>query len=424
MRFPPALALFAALAGLPACHSSQAKPRKSAHSAASAAASSAATAAPSAPSGSAPAASASSAPSGSAAAAASAPKSCPADMKAIPGATFWVGARRGTGSHEESPRFQTKVADFCLDTTEVTVDAYEECVKSGDCKQAHKKRHFCNLRWKGRGKHPINCVDWHMAHDYCAWKQRRLPTEVEWEYAARGGTEYRKYSWGDEEPDGRTCWKHPFGSCPVKSYDAGAFGLFDMTGDVWEWTSTWFGPYPWPPVHSPTKVYRGGSWSRRFDKWMDTKLRDRMPPNKWGSHLGFRCALTLPDTKCPFGRTKDGSQCLFKVTAMNCGRGEKWNGLRCARKGESKCKKGWVEKAGHGCELAEPVKRKFTPPDTSKVTRSRSPGFDPDCHKYYPGRPNAWRYSGGTHAARNIVSGKSGCKNRDVGVGWNSCCCP
>ncbi len=345
-------------------------------------------------------------------------------MTAIPGATFWVGSRRGTGSHEESPRFQTQVADFCLDTTEVTVDAYEKCVTAGACKQSHDTRQTCNAHRKDHGQHPINCVDWHMAHDYCAWEHRRLPTEVEWEYAARGGTEYRKYSWGSEEPDGHTCWKHPGGSCPIKSYAAGAFGLYDMTGNVWEWTSTWFGLYPWPPVHSPSKVYRGGSWSRRFDKWMDTKLRDRAPPHFWGSHLGMRCALTLPGTKCPFGRTEDGTQCRFKVTTMNCDPGLHWNGVRCARKGEPECNPGWVVKPGHGCELAEPVKQKFEPVDTGSVTRSRSPGFDPDCHKYYPGRPRAFRYSGGTHAARNIVSGKAGCKNRDVGVGWNSCCCP
>lgn len=416
MRLSAALALLA-LIGLPACRSSHAEPAPRGGASAQAAPGTAAA------SGLAPA-SASSAPAASASSAPAEVTSCPSGMKPISGATFWVGSRRGTGSHEESPRFQTKVADFCLDTTEVTVDAYEACVKAGGCKQAHDKRHFCNLHWKGRGQHPINCVDWHMADSYCAWKRRRLPTEVEWEYAARGGDEYRKYSWGNESPDGHTCWKHPFGSCEIKSYPAGAFGLYDMTGNVWEWTSTWFGAYPWPPVQSPTKVYRGGSWSRRFDKWMSTKLRNRYAENQWGSHLGIRCALTLPGTTCPFGRTDDGSQCRFSVTDMSCEPGEHWNGVRCARKGASKCQQAWVEKPGHGCVPAEPVKDEAHAVDTNGVTRSRSPEFDADCHQYYPGRPNAWRYAGGTHAARNIVSGRSGCKNRDVGVGWNSCCCP
>ncbi len=345
-------------------------------------------------------------------------------MQTIPGGKFWVGTQAGVGANEESPRFQTTVAPFCLDTEEVGVDDYKQCVDAGKCAPARDTRRFCNMRYPDRGDHPINCVDWHQAHDYCAYKHARLPTEVEWEYAARGGDEYRTYSWGNESPDGRTCWKHPGGSCKRKSYAAGAFGLYDMTGDVWEWTSTWYGAYPWPPVHALTKVYRGGSWSRRFDKWMNTKLRNRYRPDEWGSHLGMRCALTLPATKCPFGRTKDGTRCELAVTAMDCAPLEKWNGVRCAREGASECVQGQHKEPGHGCVLDEDVSGKLPPTDLAGVTSARSPGFDPDCQKYYPGRPHAYRYSGGSHAARNIVSSGVGCKNRDVGVGWNSTCCP
>ncbi|MCA9643010.1 MAG: SUMF1/EgtB/PvdO family nonheme iron enzyme, partial [Myxococcales bacterium] len=181
-------------------------------------------------------------------------------MIRIPGGEFWVGSRKGSGSDEEWPRFKTKLQPFCLDKTEVTVDAYEACVKDGKCNQASSKHRFCNLRWEGRGKHPINCVDWHQAAAYCKAQDARLPTEVEWEFAARGGEEYRAYSWGSEDPDGRTCWKHPGGSCEVGKYAPGAFGLLDMTGNVWEWTSSSFGPYPWPATNNLSKVYRGGSW--------------------------------------------------------------------------------------------------------------------------------------------------------------------
>ena len=100
----------------------------------------------------------------------------------------------------------------------------------------------------------MNCVDWKQASAYCGWKRMRLPSEVEWEYAARGGSKYLSYSFGNDKPDGKTCWKHVGGTCKVRSFPAGAFGLHDMTGNVWEWTSSGFGPYPWPPAHAIARV--------------------------------------------------------------------------------------------------------------------------------------------------------------------------
>ena len=344
-------------------------------------------------------------------------------MQAIPGARFWVGSSYSGGLNEESPRFETEIASFCLDRTEVTVAAYSQCVRRDACRPAHNDRRFCNLRWEGRERHPINCVDWHQALAYCKAQGARLPTEFEWEYAARGGTEYRKYSWGDAPPDGHTCWKHPGGSCEVGSYEPGAFGLQDMTGNVWEWTASWFGEYPWPPLQGRHRVYRGGSWSRRFEKWMRPQLRNRYAPDKWGSHLGFRCALTLPGTSCPFGTDPEGG-CRHGVTKVDCRSGLQWNGLRCAKRGAAPCLPGRHVEAGHGCVRDVEVKGRAAPEDLSQVTRTRTPSFDGDCELHYPGRPHAYRYSGGTHNARNVVSGNVGCSNRDVGVGWNSCCCP
>jgi hypothetical protein len=314
-----------------------------------------------------------------------------------------------------------------MDTTEVTVAAYLACVQRGACTAPHDDQPHCNTRdgrvRDDRGNHPMNCIDWFQAKAFCEVHGGRLPTEPEWEYAARGGERYLEYPWGDAPPDGRTCWKHT-GTCPVKSFDAGAFGLYDVSGNVWEWTADWYGPYPWPPVDAYARVYRGGSWSRRFEKWMHTRLRDRDKPKHWGSHLGFRCVRTPASAACPFGRTQDGRGCLHGVLERSCNPGARFNGVRCAHEGDPRCGPGRTEVPGHGCVLDNPPPDPTEVVDRTAVARQRSPEFDADCLANAKGRPHAWRYFGDTHRARNLVSGEAGCKNRDVGVGYNSTCCP
>ncbi len=347
---------------------------------------------------------------------------CPTDMLPIPGAAFWVGSTKGTGSDEEAPRFRTRVAPFCMDATEVTTAAYAQCVERQACTAAATAARACNYGRADRAQHPINCVTWKQASDHCRSRGARLPTEVEWEYAARGGEEYRTYSWGAEKPDGRTCWKRG-SSCPVASFAAGAFGLFDMTGNVWEWTSTAFASYPWPPVGDGQRVYRGGSWSRRFEKWMRPRLRNRSPQSASGSHLGFRCAATQKNAHCPYGRGEDGL-CLHGVDDAECEAGSSWNGQRCAKRGASECAEGARKVPGHGCVLSLDGDANFEAPRATPVVRTPTPEHDADCAAHQPGRPRAFRFSGGTHAGRNHAGAKLGCKNRDVGIGWNSSCCP
>lgn len=348
-------------------------------------------------------------------------------MAHIPGGKFWVGSKPGRYAKDESPRYQTELASFCLDITEVTVHAYTACVDAGQCTAATSGRYYCNYGKASRADHPINCVDWHQADTFCKAHDARLPTEAEWEYAARGGSRYLKYPWGEEPLDGHVCWKNPGGTCKVKAFAPDGFGLYDLSGNVWEWTDTWYGAYPWPPERAYAKVYRGGSWSRRFEKWMHTRLRNRYAPDKQGAHLGFRCATLARGAACPFGSDEAGV-CRHGVLDMRCDGPAHFNGLRCARDGEPRCLPGYVERAGHGCVLEEPASvpraANAAPLDTSSVSAVRSPEFDADCREYYPTRPNAYRYAGGTHAARNAVSRGAGCKNRDVGVGFNSTCCP
>ncbi|HEY5957945.1 MAG TPA: SUMF1/EgtB/PvdO family nonheme iron enzyme, partial [Polyangiaceae bacterium] len=159
---------------------------------------------------------------------------CPDGMLPIRGGSFWVGSNSGTASPDERPRFQTRVRGFCLDRTEVTVEKYAHCVASGHCRAALGHSSSCNARHGDRAAHPVNCVDQLQATTYCAERHQRLPTEIEWEYAARGGSRSLTYPWGEGSPDGRACWKQPT-SCRVASYAAGAFGLYDMSGNVWEW---------------------------------------------------------------------------------------------------------------------------------------------------------------------------------------------
>ena len=350
---------------------------------------------------------------------------CPAGMQLIPGGKFWVGSEpREHFSDDESPRFLTELAPYCLGETEVTVAAYRACVERGQCTKPHDKQFHCNFRYADREDHPINCVNWTQAAAYCSAEGWRLPTEAEWEFAARGGERYQEYSWGNEPPDGRNCWKQAH-SCRVKSYPAGAFGLFDMTGNVWEWVSDYYGPYPWPPASGFSRVYRGGSWSRRFEKWLHTRLRNREAEGFSGSHLGLRCAVSPPGVKCAFGAGADGT-CLAGVLERTCEAPRAWNGVRCAKPGEPRCREGWVEVPGHGCspEDEAPPPEVDLEAEKKGVTRVATPEFESDCQKNYRGRPHAYRYTGGTHRGRNLVSRSAGCKNRDVGVGFNSTCCP
>lgn len=349
---------------------------------------------------------------------------CPDAMAAVRGGEFSVGSGHG-GNPDEAPRFVTRVRGFCLDRTEVTVDAYSRCVSDGACRPALGQSVSCNARHADRGNHPMNCVDHAQAAAYCATRSARLPTEIEWEYAARGGESGRKYPWGDGSPDGHACWKSPH-SCAVASFEAGPFGLFDMSGNVWEWTASDFGAYPWSmPLAGeyPLKVYRGGGWSRRFEKWMQLGLRDRALPQDAGAHLGFRCAKDVPSLACPFGPGHNG-ECLFGVVSVECSGKKTWNGQRCASPTEPLCPEGYHPEPGHGCIRNVKMVIRSETADVNAVARVRSPEFDADCRSNQPSRPKAYRLSGSTHASRNAAAKDAGCKNRDVGAGWNSTCCP
>jgi len=246
-----------------------------------------------------------------------------------------MGAKDG-GRDDTRPTHQVTLSGYCLDRTEVTAGAYQECINAGACekppasvnipgitdKQKEVFTELCTARHKELADHPINCVDWDMAVKYCGWAKKRLPTEAEWEYAARG-MEQRDFPWGDDKPDetrlnacGSECVKwgeehtvpmkpmYPGddgfpGTAPVGHYPAGStkLGEVDLAGNVWEWTNDYYGIYSPEPVTDPKgpekgdqRVIRGGAFNGSEVDWAKPSYRFRMPADTYNHAIGFRCA--------------------------------------------------------------------------------------------------------------------------------------
>jgi len=223
----------------------------------------------------------------------------------IPAGTFLMGSPDGVGGANEHPQHRVTLSAFSIHRTEVTVASYEACQRAGSC-TAPDRSEPCNSGVAGRSEHPINCVDWNQASAFCGFVNGRLPTEAEWEYAARG-TDGRTYPWGNEEPnDRRLRWSGVCGTVgcigstsTVGNYPSGAspFGLQDMAGNVWEWTADWVGPYgsdannPRGPSTGEYRTSRGGGWHDDQSAWVRAAVRNwGGPASRYDFFLGFRCA--------------------------------------------------------------------------------------------------------------------------------------
>jgi formylglycine-generating enzyme required for sulfatase activity len=210
----------------------------------------------------------------------------------VPEGEFTMGAVRNEIHQVDSPA-------FWIDQTEVTNAMYAKCVDAGKCDPPSVNNHFSNSIY---ANHPVVTVDWNMANDYCSWADRRLPTEAEWEKAARG-TDGRTYPWGE----GIDCDKANYYGCkndttPVGSYESGKspYGAYDMAGNVREWVSSLYEPYPYDAndgredlSSSGDRVLRGGSWSYS-DPNVDSADRYGFVPSNSYDFIGFRCARSLP----------------------------------------------------------------------------------------------------------------------------------
>ena len=162
---------------------------------------------------------------------------------------------------------------------------------------------------EARGNHPVVHVSWTDARAYCRWAGLRFPTEVEWEYAARGGLEQRRYPWGDELtpggehrcniwqgsfPEHNTCEDGHYGTAPVDSFEPNGLGLFNTSGNAWEWCADWFDPAA-GPGQGRGKVIRGGSYlcHKSYCDRYRVAARSRNTPDSSTGHMGFRVAADL-----------------------------------------------------------------------------------------------------------------------------------
>jgi len=250
----------------------------------------------------------------------------------IPAGEFMMGA--DDGEEDERPAHRVYLDEFCIGVYPVTNDQYAAFARETNYRlpavrqlprivTPDQEQLFRELAspyvWRAgdppgdRGLHPVTLVTIEDALAYCEWLARktgqpvRLPTEAEWERAARGGVDRLRYPWGDEiHPDRANFLWDPLakplrGTQPVGTYPSNGYNLYDIIGNVWEWVSDWYQPdiyaepvrrNPRGPATGMLRVLRGGSWVVHDHRMLRTSYRHKVPPDTYAYSIGFRVAYT------------------------------------------------------------------------------------------------------------------------------------
>lgn len=246
------------------------------------------------------------------------------EMVTIPAGDFWMGCDEVSQTNcdsDEKPYHKIFLSSYAIDKFEVTAEDFKKCIDSGFCSNENMMQFNsfedsvnCNAGAPGKEKHPVKCINWYGARRYCEWIGKRLPTEAEWEKAARGLDE-RIYPWGDEVPScdyavklgdsGSGCDTGDTFEIGSKEIGKSYYGLYDMAGNVWEWVSDYYKSdyYSVSPIINPigpyfesNKIMRGGGAASSNSDLLSYK-RELVEPTSIAKYYGFRCAKSIDDIK-------------------------------------------------------------------------------------------------------------------------------